>query len=177
MGPSIPYHPKVDIKGHQYFPPPFGGHPLTDVLRNGLISMGVLALMSVCSTLVLCVFLVWRLIIWRHQWGAFLGYNQYVLLVLNLLMADLQICSSYVISFYWAHENAIFSPSPPCFAQGWLLQSGDVRSGFFVLAIAIHTYQTAVRGRRTSHKSFTIMTICIWFVVSVKQVCNDGFLT
>jgi hypothetical protein len=95
------------------------------------------------------------------HYRTFLGYNQYVLLVLNLLIADLQQSSAFLISWNWIRVDAILAPSAPCFAQAWLLHSGDVSSGFFVLAIAVHTFITAVYGKRIGHKTFGVMVGCI----------------
>ncbi len=56
----------------------------------------------------------------------------------------------------------ILAPSSPCFAQAWLLHSGDVSSGFFVLAIACHTFYTAVYGKRIGNKTFAGVVIATW---------------
>lgn len=160
--PPPPYSPRISIDGGSYFPDPYSLHPLPRVLQTGLIPVGILALMSVGASLSLICFICYRFITWRLHYRTFIGYNQYVILVLNLLIADLQQSSAFLISFHWLRENMIVAPSSPCFAQAWLLHSGDVSSGFFVLAIAIHTFYTAVYGKRVGHKMFAGMVICAW---------------
>lgn len=162
MSEAPPYSPRVEINGHFYFPEPYSLDPLPDDLRVGLIPVGVLAMLSVGATLTLISFIVWRLITWRMHYRTFIGYNQYVLLVLNLLIADLQQSSAFLISWHWIRFSSILAPSAPCFAQAWLLHSGDVSSGFFVLAIALHTFTTAVHGKRIGHKTFGVVVGCIW---------------
>ena len=157
-----PYSPRIEVNGHHYFPEPYSLDPLPDDLRTGLIPVAVLAMLSVGATLTLISFIVVRLVTWKLHYRTFIGYNQYVLLVLNLLIADLQQSSAFLISWNWIRLSAILAPSPPCFAQAWLLHSGDLSSGFFVLAIAVHTFITAVHGKRIGHKTFAVAVIFIW---------------
>lgn len=156
------YSPRIEVDGGSYFPPPYSIDPLPSTLRIGLIPIGLLATLSVISTLSLICFICYRFATWRSHYRTFVGYNQYVVLVLNLLLADLQQSSAYLISFHWVHKNYILAPHPACFAQGWLLHSGDVSSAFFVLAIAVHTFYTAVYGRRIGNKTFGGLIIGIW---------------
>lgn len=157
-----PYSPRVLIDGGRYFPSPYSETALPTTLQHGLIPVGILALLSVAATLVLISFICFRLATWKMHYRTFLGYNQYVILVLNLLIADLQQSSAFLISFHWIRKRMILAPSSPCFAQAWLLHSGDVSSGFFVLAIAVHTFYTAVHGKRVGHKTFAVIVVLIW---------------
>lgn len=150
------------IDNGTYFPPPYSINGLPPTLRHGLIPVAILALMSVGSTLCLISFIGWRLFRWKVHYRTFLGHNQYVVLVLNLLLADMQQSAAFLISFHWLHENQILAPSSACFAQGWLLHSGDVSSGFFVLAIALHTFYTAVHGGRLGNRTFALIVVGIW---------------
>jgi hypothetical protein len=157
-----PYEPEIEVDGRSYYPSPFSINPLPSSLHYGLISVGTLALLSVFSTLLLIGFIAYRFATWRLHYRTFLGYNQYVVLVLNLLLADLQQSAGFLISLHWIHKNSILAPSSACFAQGWLIHSGDVGSGLFVLAIALHTFYTAVYGRRISNKLFASCIIGLW---------------
>lgn len=159
---SPPYYPKIEVNGHFYFREPYSQAPLPDDLRVGLIPLAVLAMLSVGASMTLISFIVYRLVTWRMHYRTFIGYNQYVLLVLNLLIADMQQSSAFLISWHWIRFNAILAPSAPCFAQAWLLHSGDVSSGFFVFAIAVHTFITAIYGIRIGHKTFMAGIVCIW---------------
>ncbi|CAD0110473.1 unnamed protein product [Aureobasidium uvarum] len=70
--------------------------------------------------------------------------------------------ASFLFSFHWIKRDGIFAPSSACFAQGFLLNIGDLTSGFFVMAIAFHTFYTAVKGRRIGHVGFIASVICVW---------------
>ena len=159
-----PYTPRIEVDGGSYFPEPYSLNPLPDVLQHGLVAVGLLATLSVISTLALISFICYRLATWRLHYRTFLGYNQYVLLVLNLLIADLQQSAAFLISFHWIRYGRILAPSAPCYAQAWLLHSGDVSSGFFVLAIAVHTFYTAVQGQRIGHKTFFGLVALAWIL-------------
>lgn len=150
-----------------YFPAPYSLDPLPNQFRNGLIAPGVAGLLSAASTLVLLVFIMYRLISWRKHYHTFIGYNQYVMLVLNLLLADFMQAMAFVISWHWISKDYIRAPTPACFAQGWLLHSGDLSSGFFVLAIAFHTFLTAVPGWRIPNRVFYVWIIFIWLIAYV----------
>lgn len=152
----------MEVDGKLYFPEPYSLDPLPDTLHHGLIPVGLLALLSVGATLTLIAFIVYRIATWRLHYRTFIGYNQYVLLVLNLLIADAQQSAAFLISFHWIRYGMILAPSAPCFAQAWLLHSGDVSSGLFVLAIALHTFYTAVQGKRIGHKTFAVCVGCTW---------------
>ena len=156
------YTPLMKIGSNSYFPEPYSLDPLPVDLQHGLVAVGLLAILSVGATLVLICFILHRLINWKIHYKTFLGYNQYVILVLNLLLADLQQSSAFLISFHWIRFKRILAPTSPCTAQAWLLHSGDVSSGFFVLAIALHTFITAVHGTRIGHKTFLAIIISIW---------------
>ena len=96
-----PQHsPLVDSHGAQYLPEPYSGFDLGG-LRWGLPVLGIFATLSVVSTLLLISFIASRFLTWHKHYKTFIGYNQYVVLVLNLLIADLQQSASFLISWHW----------------------------------------------------------------------------
>lgn len=156
------YEPLIHVDGGDYFPPPYSQTHLNDILRIGLVPVGILAALSVLTTSILISFISWRFITWKLHYKTFLGYNQYVVLVLQLLLADLQQAASFLISFHWISRDYILAPHPACFAQGWLLHSGDVASAFWVVVIGLHTFFTAVYGMRIGTKTFYGGILAVW---------------
>ena len=136
--------------------------PLPDEHRRGLIGVGVASLISTVTTSVLFLFFTWRLIFWRRYYDTYLGYNQYIILIYNLLLADLQEALGWLMSLHWVNKNSISYHTRVCFAQGWLLQIGDPASGLFVLAIAVHTFVTVFWGRKIRHRTFVACLIGLW---------------
>lgn len=121
-----PYFPLVQIDGHSYYPRPYSEPRLTSTVRWGMVPIAVLATLSVASTITLIGFILSRFMSWKSHYRTFVGHNQYVVLVLNLLIADLQQSAAFLIEWHWFRKNLIVAPSAACFAQGWLLHSGDV---------------------------------------------------
>ncbi|KAF2460285.1 G protein-coupled glucose receptor regulating Gpa2-domain-containing protein [Lineolata rhizophorae] len=158
----------------QYFDYPYSIDPLPDEIRRGLIPVSIFALLSIASTVSLLAFLTFRLVTWRRKHHNFVGYNQYVLLIYNLLLADLQQSMSFAIGFHWLRENRIVAPTAACFIQGWLVHIGDVSSGAFIMAIAAHTWFSVVRGRRISYSVFVSAIIGCWAFALLMTVIGPA---
>jgi hypothetical protein len=152
-------------------PPPPGSnfHPLTETLQRGMIPLAIFALCSALSTFSLLTWITYRLL-WRQDYQVFVGYNQYVILIYNLLLADFQQSLAFLITLNWLKIGGVNSPSTTCFAQAWLLNMGDVSSGFFVLAIALHTWYSVVLGRKLDYTIFVIGIISVWLAVFTLTV-------
>jgi len=150
-----------------YFAPPHSIQPLPRAMHNALIGVGTCGLASFLSTLTLLCFLVHRIFTWK-------GCNQYILLFVNLIFADLCQATSFLVSFYWIGIDGILAPTAACTTQGFLLHLGDVASAFFVLAIAIHTYITAGRRIRIEYWKFTVAIGVIWLLALFLTVLGFG---
>lgn len=163
--------------GPGYFAPPHSLDPMTNDIHYGLIIVGLCGLASFLSTLTLFSFLAYRFLTWRSHYKTFIGYNQYIVLFLNLVFADLLQATSFLVSFYWIAKNAILAPTPACTAQGFLLHFGDVASAFFVLSIAIHTSATAAFGKRVAYGLFATGIGITWlftFFLTILGVALYG---
>jgi hypothetical protein len=145
-------------------------NPLTGDHRRGLIAISAIALCSFLTTGTLIAFITYRLIFWRRYYKSYIGYNQFVILIYNLLLADFQQALGFLLSMQWLVQNSIHAPSVVCFLQGWWLQVGDPASGLFVLAIAVHTFATVWLGRKLPHRWFTACVIGLWMFVGALAV-------
>ncbi|KAF2270777.1 hypothetical protein CC78DRAFT_67 [Lojkania enalia] len=154
----------------RYFPHPNSLDPLTPTLRTGLIPVALCAMLSLISVTGLLIFITQRMVAWRKHYREYVGYNQYVILIYNLLLADLQQSIAFAISFHWLRLNKILAPTAPCFIQAWFLHIGDVASGFFVLAIAIHTWLGVVRGYKMPYVWFVVCIVAIWFAALLLTI-------
>jgi hypothetical protein len=128
------------VLAKRYFAYPNSLDPMTETFQKGLIPLVIFAMASLISVFALLCYITWRLIGWRKSYREYVGGNQYILLIFNLLIADLQQSIAFVITFHWLRLEKILAPTAPCFVQAWFLHIGDVSSGFFVLAIAVHTW-------------------------------------
>jgi hypothetical protein len=148
-----------------YFQSPYSEEPLLGDLRTTLLPVAITALVSFLSTLGLSCFITYRMVFWRKYYRTYPGYNQYLLLIFNLILADCQQSIAFLISFHWIAKNGILAPTVACFIQGWLVQVGDVSSGIWVLSIAIHTWFSVVKGRQVEHFRFCYCLVGIWVFV------------
>lgn len=162
------------ISAKESFTHPDNLDPLTPVYRDGLITISIFAMMSLVSVTALLAFITHRLISWRKHYREYVGYNQYVILIYQLLLADLQQAIAFVMSFHWLHVNKITALTVPCFLQGWFLQIGDVASGFFVLAIAIHTWLGVVKGYKVPYTWFISSILGLWMICLLLTVLGPA---
>jgi len=148
--------------GSRFYPFPYSISPIPGDLEKGFIALGTTGIISAASCIAMLLFVIYRALTWRSHYRTFIGYNQYVVLIINLLLADTMQSASFVTSFHWIYAGGIFAPSRSCFTQGFMLNLGDLASGMFVFGIALHTFYGAVRTHRVSHTTFTVLIISVW---------------
>jgi hypothetical protein len=103
--------------------------PTTEVLtpstKAGFIAMGICGLLSFTSTLGLLLFLMHRFINWKRYYKRPLLHNQYVVLIFNLLLADIQQATAFLMCLHWVNKGAVSYPSAACVLQGWWIQVAE----------------------------------------------------
>ncbi|CAI7585922.1 unnamed protein product [Penicillium glandicola] len=124
--------------------------------RRGLIAITAMALMSLIATSTLLAFITYRLIFWRGSYTRYIGYNQYIILIYNLVLADFQQSLAFIICLKWILKDKIKSGTVGCFLQGMWLQIGDPGS--------------VVWGRKMSYKFFVCFVVGIWGFVALMVV-------
>ncbi|KAJ5491241.1 hypothetical protein N7539_002808 [Penicillium diatomitis] len=152
--------------------------PLPIAQHRGLIAVSIMACLSLIATLTLLAFITFRLIFWRRNYQRYIGYNQYVILIYNLVLADFQQSLAFLVCLKWIATNKIEAGTVACFLQGLWLQIGDPGSGLFVLAIAFHTFLLVVWGYKMSHKMFVCFVIGVWVfigIISVIPIALHGY--
>jgi hypothetical protein len=144
--------------------------PLPVTQHKGLIAVAVMAILSFIATLCLICFITYRLVFWRSNYQRYIGYNQYIILIYNLVIADLQQSLAFLICIKWIAEDKIEASTAACFLQGFWLQIGDPASGLFVLAIAIHTFLLVAMGHKLSYRVFVIGVVGLWVFVAILVI-------
>lgn len=148
--------------------------PLPPLQRRGLIAIAALAFISLISTFSLLCFFTYRFIFWKKYYKRYIGYNQYVVLMYNLALADFIQGLGFIVSLRWITQNSIHATDPGCFLQGIWLQIGDPMSGMFVLAIALHTFMHVSLGRQLSHRVFVSIVVGLWVFGVILVVIPIG---
>ena len=105
--------------------------------------------------------------------------NQFLILIYNLLFADIQQSIAFLLNATWLSKNAIAVGNPICYAQGWFISTGDLASSAFLTAIAIHTYMGVVRQYRLPTWAFYSAIAGLWiftYGLAILQVIitNNG---
>ena len=148
--------------------------PLMGGDRAGFIAMGVVALCSFIASFCLLSFLTYRFIFWKHYYKRPLAANQYVVLIYNLLLIDIQQATAFLLCLHWVSRGYVYYPSAACVLQGWWIQIGDPGSGLFILAIAMHTGAVVLRGRQLPQQTFVCCVVGLWVFIIVLGVIPVG---
>lgn len=141
--------------------------PLPDVLSHGLVAVSTFGLLSFFCSTSLFFFLTWRLISWRYKEGPGNPPNQFLLLIYNLLLADMQQAVAFLLNITALRNNGIYVGTSTCFAQGWFVSTGDLASSVFICAIACHTWMGVVKEYRLPTPAFYCCIGALWTFVYI----------
>jgi len=156
-----------------YWAPPGSLLVFPPGVRHGLIALSIVASLSLLLGGGLLCYLTYRSIILRRSPGK-VHRNQYIILIYNLLVADTLQAIGFLISINWLQMNAIIAPTVACFAQGFLIQLGDVSSAVFVLLIAIFTFSTIVKEVKVPYTIFLGIITAGWTLAIFLSVLGPA---
>ena len=91
--------------------------------------------------------------------------NQFLVLIFNLLLSDIQQSLAFLLNVAWLAKDAVTIESPTCWAQGWFVSTGDLASSVFITAIAAHTYLAIVKNYRLPTWVFYSCIVSLWSFV------------
>lgn len=136
--------------------------PLPGVLSHGLVAVSTFGLLSFFCSTSLFLYLTWRLISWRRNSQEKQPVNQFLFLIYNLLLADIQQALAFLLNISALRSNAIVVGSSNCFAQGWFISTGDLASSLFIFAIGAHTFLAVVKEYRLPTRVFYATVASLW---------------
>jgi hypothetical protein len=90
--------------------------PLPSSLRSGLAAVTIFGFLSFFASVSLFTLLTLRLIKWSRKSKT---PNQFVVLIYNLVLADIQQSIAFLLNTRWVVENSITVGTSGCWAQGW----------------------------------------------------------
>lgn len=97
--------------------------------------------------------------------------NQFLVLIFNLLLADMHQGVAFFLNTTWLRQNTIQVGTGTCFAQGLFVSTGDLASSCFITAIAVHTYLSVVRRYTMPHRVLYTVVASLWiFVYAISTV-------
>ncbi|KAI5781247.1 integral membrane protein [Geopyxis carbonaria] len=156
----------------EYYPWPHSYDPIPSSTQKGLIALGFFGILSLVTTVGLTTFIFYRLFNSKKYYSYPLRYNQSLILILNLFLADIQQALSFTLSVHWAYKQAILAPTAACTAQGWLIQMGDLSSGLFSLAIALQTFHFLVLSRHLPYRYIVVCVCSIWIFSVILSIAG-----
>lgn len=146
--------------------------PLPSPLNSGLPIIAALSFASFFASFSLFTFLCWRLYTWRRKGSQ--GYNQFVVLIMNLLLADMQQSLGFAFSLHWVINNGISSQGMACSIQAWLIGSGDLASGVWCLFIGLHTASAVIFGLKFKPVAFYSAILLAWAFIYSCNIIQLG---
>jgi hypothetical protein len=147
--------------------------PLPDVLSHGLVAVSTLGLLSFLCSVSLFAFLTWRFISWKRKSPQKEPINQFLFLIYNLLLADIQQSMAFLLNISALRYNGIIVGTSTCWAQGWFVSTGDLSSSLFIFAIGAHTFLGVVKEYRLPTKAFYACVAGLWvfnYVIAIIGV-------
>ncbi|TVY47599.1 hypothetical protein LOCC1_G002344, partial [Lachnellula occidentalis] len=139
--------------------------PLPVVLSHGLVAVSICGLLSFFCSTSLFLYLTWRLFSRHRIPGVKAPMNQFLFLIYNLLLADIQQALAFLLNITALRNNAILVGTPTCFAQGWFVSTGDLASSVFISTIALHTFSSVVKDYRLPTRTFYCVVAADWVFV------------
>jgi hypothetical protein len=146
--------------------------PLPPVLKRGLMAVSFLGFLSFVSSSTLLFYLTHKLIKWRLRGQACKGYNQFLLLIYNLLIADIQQALAFLLTVRWLADDKIDVRTSTCFAEGWFVSTGDLASGVWIFAIALHTFFAIIKGQKLPYSIFLSAVAALWLFIYTMAVAG-----
>ncbi|KAF2202239.1 integral membrane protein-like protein [Delitschia confertaspora ATCC 74209] len=137
-------------------------HPLPPHIHRWLRAVVVFGFLSFVSSVTLLLLLIYRLFRWKIKSRR---SNQFVILILNLVLADIQQSCAFLLNVEWLRIDSVNVLSPACWAQGWFVSTGDLASGVWCFTIALHTFASVVFDYRLRRRWFYTVIAALWLFI------------
>ncbi|KAF2110155.1 integral membrane protein-like protein [Lophiotrema nucula] len=138
--------------------------PLPSNIHPWLRAVVTLGFLSFICSVTLFLTLGYRLIQWQLKSKR---TNQFVILIFNLVWADIQQSLAFLLNVEWLRLDALDVNNPVCFAQGWFISTGDLASGIWCFTIGLHTFASVILDYRLKPRCFFQTVAAIWIFIYV----------
>lgn len=153
--------PRLDAQSESFDLPPH--------IQKWLRAVVILGFISFFASVSLLFVLTYKLISWKIKSKR---TNQFVVLIFNLLWADIQQALAFLLNVEWLRLGSLQVQNPVCFAQGWLVSTGDLGSGVWCFAIGLHTFASVILDYRLKPRYFYSTIVILW--ISILGVSSIG---
>lgn len=93
--------------------------------------------------------------------------NPLLILIHNLILADVFLSACYLENVVWLRENAVLVGSTYCHAQGLLVSFGCLSSSMFLASMSLYTYLTIIHGYKPQGRFILINIVLVWVSASI----------
>jgi hypothetical protein len=93
--------------------------------------------------------------------------NPLLIMIYNLLLADITLSACYMGSYRWLGIDAILVPSWTCKFQGWTVSFSLETTSAFLCAMSIYTYLSIVKGYKPGTRIILVTIFTIWIAAIV----------
>ena len=145
--------------------------PIPTDIRHWLTAVVVLGFLSFFTSCSLFLVLGYRLFKWHSKAKR---TNQFVILIFNLVLADIQQSMAFLLNTEWLRMNQIAVGTRICWVQGWFVSTGDLASGVWCLAIGIHTFASVIFNYRLRPLHFYLTIAALWTFVYGMALIGIG---
>ncbi|KAF2400317.1 hypothetical protein EJ06DRAFT_549038 [Trichodelitschia bisporula] len=134
--------------------------------QSCLMILAVISIWAAIHTVPTIAYVAHNLIRWFKDVETSHGFVQ-VLLLFNILVANLLQSLSYSLSFYWLRTKELVSMSSMCKVQGYISMMGDLASVFFVCATALCTANSVLWYFPVSNRAVGWSIGALWLFAAV----------
>ncbi|KAF2192590.1 hypothetical protein K469DRAFT_553402 [Zopfia rhizophila CBS 207.26] len=143
-------------------------HPIPEHIHPWLRAVVVFGFLSFVASVTLCFILIYRLIRWQIKSKR---TNQFVILIFNLVLADIQQSLAFVLNVEWLRMDTVIVGTRICWAQGWFVSTGDLASGVWCFTIGLHTFASVILNYRLKTRCFFMTIAALWvFIYGVSLI-------
>ena len=139
--------------------------PLGPILSKGLIAVSFTGTLSFITSTALFVYLSVKIARWRFKNGFEKSMNQFLVLIMHLLFADIQQGIAFMLNIKSLQHDMVEIGTATCWAQAWFLSTGDLASSVMITAIGVHTFLGVVKDYRPPTWLFHTALGCCWVFV------------
>jgi hypothetical protein len=126
---------------------------------RAVVALGFISFVSSVSLLFL---LTYKLVSWQLRSKR---SNQFIILIFNLLLADIQQALAFLLNVEWLRLGSVEVENSICFAQGWLVSTGDLGSGIWCFMIGLHTFASVILDFRLKPRYFVLAICVLWVII------------
>jgi hypothetical protein len=142
--------------------------PLPANIQPWLRAVVAMGFISFIASLSLLFVLTYKLVSWQIKSKR---TNQFIILIFNLVWADIQQALAFLLNVEWLRIGVVDVDNPICFAQGWLVSTGDLGSGVWCFMIGLHTFASVILDYRLKPRYFYTTIVGLWiFILGVSSI-------